>query len=100
MINYKEVDEARKLLGLPEEANIKEIKEAYRQLALECHPDRCRGKSEKICEERFKGINAAHKLLLEFCENYRYRFTKQVVDDAQISGEEKEYRERFYGDWL
>lgn len=34
MITFKQIDEARKLLDLGEEATLHEIKEAYKKLAL------------------------------------------------------------------
>ena len=39
MASFEEIDEARKLLELPEAASMSEIKEAYRQKALLYHPD-------------------------------------------------------------
>ena len=40
MANFKQIDEARKLLGLDETATLEEIKKAYRKKAMEFHPDR------------------------------------------------------------
>ena len=54
MINFKQIDEARKILGLDEEASIEEIKDVFRKLALKYHPDRCKDKDKKRCEEIFK----------------------------------------------
>lgn len=47
MLKFKQVNEARKILGLDEEASIEEIKRAFRDRALKYHPDKC-GDKEKI----------------------------------------------------
>ena len=48
------------VLGVPKTASISEIKEAYRKLALECHPDRNRSPD---AEERLKEASAAYSVL-------------------------------------
>ncbi|MBN1106512.1 MAG: J domain-containing protein [Deltaproteobacteria bacterium] len=50
-----------RLLGVEREASDQEIKKAYRQLAMEYHPDRNQDKPE--CEERLKEINEAYQVL-------------------------------------
>ena len=49
------------ILGVNRNATPREIKRAYRKLAIKYHPDRNRGK--KKTEERFKLINEAHQVL-------------------------------------
>jgi DnaJ-class molecular chaperone len=49
------------VLGVPKGSNEKEIKQAYRRLAREYHPDVNPG--DKEAEARFKEINAAHEVL-------------------------------------
>ncbi len=48
-------------LGVSRDADEAEIKKAYRQLALQYHPDRNRG--DKQSEERFKEVNEAYSVL-------------------------------------
>jgi molecular chaperone DnaJ len=49
------------LLGVSRTAETEEIKKAYRQLALQYHPDRNQGSKE--AEERFKEITQAYEVL-------------------------------------
>ena len=52
MSMFEKIDNARKLLGLGEEATIEEIKSAYKDLSLKYHPDRCKEKNKEKCEEK------------------------------------------------
>lgn len=52
-----------KLLNLPRDAEEKDIKKAYRQLALKYHPDRNPG--DKEAENRFKDIAEAYSILID-----------------------------------
>ncbi len=101
MINFKQIDEARKILGLSEEAGLREIKDAFRSLALKYHPDRCREKNRKHCEEMFKKINHANDILEQYCANYRYSFKEKDVKKNTMSKEEYGHFKRFYdGGWF
>lgn len=49
------------ILGVSEDCTLKEIKTAYKSLAMKYHPDHHQG--DKIIEEKFKIINKAYKIL-------------------------------------
>ncbi|MGH7314566.1 MAG: molecular chaperone DnaJ [Candidatus Rokuibacteriota bacterium] len=49
------------VLGVARSATDVDLKKAYRQLALQCHPDRNPG--DKQAEERFKEVNEAYAVL-------------------------------------
>lgn len=50
-----------KTLGVSKTATEKEIKQAFRKMARECHPDAC--PDDPKAEARFKEINEAHEVL-------------------------------------
>ena len=99
-MNFKEVDEARKVLGLNAEASMEEIKRAFRTLALQYHPDRRADKDRKRYEEMFKKINQAKKIIVDYCANYRYSFQEKDVRKNTLSREEYEHLKRFYDGWI
>jgi DnaJ-class molecular chaperone len=79
MANFKEIEEARKLLGLGEAATLKEIKTAYRKLAHRHHPDKHNNSVREGPAESMKRLNWAYKLLMEYCDNYKYSFKEEDI---------------------
>lgn len=59
-----------KVLGVERSASGAVIKEAYRKLAFEYHPDRNRGDASAL--ERMKGINEAYAVLSDPAKRQRY----------------------------
>ena len=49
------------ILGVSKNADAKEIKSAYRKVAMKFHPDRNKG--DKSAERKFKEISAAYEIL-------------------------------------
>jgi len=97
MPKFELIDRARITLGLGEEASMSEIKAAYRKLAAKYHPDKSplppvfKGgiweQGEKFpdaveAQERFKKIAEAYEILEIYCENYRYSFKKEQVENT------------------
>jgi len=99
MTDHKKIDEARKALELGESATIPEIKKAYRRLSLKYHPDKCRGKNKSEYEERFKEINNANEVLIDYCLSFRFDFNE--IKDRNTREEErvKDHMRRFYDGW-
>jgi len=77
MASFLEIDEARKILGLGEMATLKEIQGAYRRLARRYHPDLHGGSDHS--QEAMKRLNWAHKLLEDYCRDYKYSFRQEDV---------------------
>jgi len=72
---FEEIERARKLLNLEEEATPSQIKEAYWNLSSEYHPDRHPGDAE--VQKRFEDISKAYELLTEYCQGERCSFREK-----------------------
>jgi len=75
---YKEITGARELLALPERATMEEIKVSYRNLIREWHPDRCK-ESKKQCTQMTAKIIAAYGVIMDYCNHYKFSFSKEEV---------------------
>jgi DnaJ-class molecular chaperone len=100
MICFEDVDEARKTLGLGRTATFGEIKEAYRSLSLKYHPDKCADEDRRKCEAMFKKINEANRILMSYCDSYRYSFAEEDVKEFTGEAFSEEHNRRFYEDLL
>ena len=96
---FKEIDEARKILGLGEHATLKEINSAYRKLALKYHPDKCKGENKAECEEMFKKIAHAKDLLSAYCAGYRFSFKEKDVKRNSYDTDFYKHLQKFYDGW-
>lgn len=92
MDTYRQIAEARRVLDLPERATMEEIKSAYRRAVSRWHPDRCRGDREK-CQEMTQEINAAYRVIKDYCANYQYSFAREEVEN--YISEEEWWKKRF-----
>jgi DnaJ-domain-containing protein 1 len=91
--NFELIDNARKTLLLPEQANYKEIKTSYRSLSMKYHPDK--NSVTQQSSEHFREINNAYKILDTYCHNYdevlasrknsKYSFTQDDVEGIFIA---------------
>lgn len=70
-MQYEELRQALEVLSLPEKATLREIKSRHRDLVKRFHPDA--GGDEP---ERIRQINAAYRLLSDYCRDYRFSFTR------------------------
>lgn len=94
---FREISEARKVLGLPEKATLTEIKSAYQSLVKQWHPDKNPGESEK-CVEMTQEINRAYEVIMAYCDRYQISFQKEDV--AQYRSAEEEWMDQFGHDPL
>ena len=96
MANFMERDEARKVLGLSEAATLRKIKRAYRTLAHRHHPDTHSSAAREETEETMKKLNWAYKLLMDYCDNYKYSFREE---DVARTYPDEEYLRTFKDRW-
>ncbi len=92
MDTFKEISGARSLLNLGTEATMDEIKTSYRNLLMQWHPDVC-GESRDQCKEMTEKVVAAYRILVHYCSNYRFSFSKEAV--MRHLSEEEWWFERF-----
>jgi hypothetical protein len=81
---FETITEARKILELPETATTKQIRENYRRLVKEWHPDKgvIHGDVETLRarQDRTNAILKAYKTISAYCADYRFSFEKQEVE--------------------
>lgn len=94
---YDDIFEAKELLNLPERASMEEIKSSYRELINQYHPDKCKENEEK-CNEMTRKIISAYNIIVNYCNNYKYSFSREEVKE-HLSDEEWWF-ERFGDDPL
>jgi len=85
-----------KTLGVNREAGSEEIKKAFRQLALQCHPDRNPG--DKNAEERFKSVSEAYGVLIDPEKRRTYELIQQRGADAAVGSGFRYTQEDIFGD--
>jgi len=76
-VEFGEVNEAREMLGLSEEATISEIKGAYREMSKRFHPDKYPGDLE--AQKRFEKMTKAYQMLSDYCHEDRCSFKEADV---------------------
>ncbi|MBI4607570.1 MAG: GvpL/GvpF family gas vesicle protein, partial [Candidatus Rokubacteria bacterium] len=82
---FETIDRARGLLGLPEDACLAEIRDAYRRLVQQCHPDhapRQAGEAGHDAAGSFEAVTEAYRLLGEYRRvgsSFRARDVREVV---------------------
>ncbi len=76
-LTYKEIDSARKLLGLPEDIKLNEIKEKYRELIKELHPDKNR--SDNNAHWKTLETIKAYEYIVNYCQEYTISFKPENI---------------------
>ena len=81
---YDCITEARKILELPDSAAMKNIRENYRRLLKQWHPDKSIIHTDidtlRNKEARTNDIIRAYKTISAYCSNYRYSFEREEVE--------------------
>lgn len=80
------------ILGLPDYANLNEVRRAFKTLAVRYHPDKNPG--DKQAEERFKEISNAYNVLGESDTKYDYDIRLSGLKMMLKSNPEKEKEEK------
>ena len=104
LINFKDIDRARKVLDLGVTTSIKEIKDKYRKLSLKYHPDRHNDRhnnssKKKEYEEKIKEINNSYEILINYCIKYPISFDIEKAKEIEEGEYIKQHFKRFYDGW-
>lgn len=87
LVMATEEEDYYKILGVDKSATLKQIKKAYKQLALKYHPDKVRNKSKKkSSEEKFFKINQAYETLSDPEKRKLYDLQKSGNPNPFTSG--------------
>lgn len=92
-MTYVELQEALRILGIRERSTISEIKSRHRELVKRYHPDA--GSADG--QEAIRQINAAHRVLFDYIEEYRLSFTEEEFYEQNP---EERIRQQFMTDPL
>jgi preprotein translocase subunit Sec63 len=96
---HTDIEEALGILGLDETASLEDLKKAYYELARRHHPDVCRKKAQKKCEEKFKKISQAYKTVQAYCAEYGPELSKKKIKKNTMGEEYYNHLKRFYDGW-
>ena len=84
---WQKIISARELLQLGERATGKEIKAAYRRLSKKHHPDLDREQDGGDVTS-MQEINAAYKVLLDYCDNFSFPLTPDDKEAQPLDGDD------------
>lgn len=95
------MEEYIKLLDLPDEFDLADLKKAYRKKVLQYHPDKAANEAERIgFEATMKKLNEANAYIKEYLENHESKYSKSEyyntssdsndTEDTTYSDEETE----------
>ncbi len=85
------------VLGITKGADEKEIKRAYKRLAMKYHPDRTKG--DKASEEKFKEINEAYEILSDKEKRTAYdQYGHGAFQQGGFGGGHAGFGESFFDD--
>lgn len=89
-MNYRQPQAVLALFGQGERATLRQIKDRYREAVKRHHPDR----NLEAGSVRAQELNQAYRLLIAYCEHYRYDFS-----EAEFLEQHSEERLRRQFDW-
>lgn len=92
-MTYEDLEAALEVFDLPERASLKELKARHKSMVRRHHAD---GGSQPD-SEAMRSINAAYRLLMDYCNSYRFSFTRE---EFYRQDPEARLRDQFGEDFL
>ena len=89
--------EAVGILGLPERSNFLEVRQRYRKLLLEWHPDHCDTERE-VCKEKVRRIVDAFQVVEPYCFQYPISFSEEDLKAGEAAGDTRAFWNRHFGE--
>ena len=89
-MTFAELENALVVLNLHRCPTLRQIKQRHRELVKLAHPDVSGGGDP----ERMRQINEAYRIILEYCENYRFSFAEEEFLEQNP---EERLRQQFAG---
>lgn len=86
---------SKSLLGIRESSSLKEIKNKYKLLMKQWHPDRHKENPQKATAMSMQ-INEAYTIILDYCSSYEYPFDEESIKKASYTPAEW-WNEKFGG---
>jgi hypothetical protein len=71
------LEEARRVLELPEMVSFQEVQNAYHEQSRRWHPDRHDEAQREVSNRRMQNINKAYKILREYFLQYRISLRRE-----------------------
>lgn len=68
-----------RVLGLPKDATLAQVKQAFRRVALECHPDRVADYDKEMATSRFQLIHEAYEVLSSESARRQYDLLRKLM---------------------
>jgi DnaJ-class molecular chaperone len=76
---FEIISQARITLDLPESATLDHIRNNYRKLIKQWHPDKHPSEPE-LAQKKTREIIHAHRVIMQYCNQYHYSFSRQEVE--------------------
>ena len=76
---FEQVDRARKIMQLPREATLAQIKKKFRDLIREWHPDKT-NMHDPMHAQKTQQIVEANKVITNYLKNYKISFDEEMVN--------------------
>lgn len=87
------------VLGVQQDASQEEIKDAFRQRALECHPDQAEEGEEAAAKEEFQRVRKAFELLSDPRKRAAYDANGTEDDPTESVKEQRGRRRSYQKEW-
>jgi len=78
---------SKSLLGLRETSTIKEIKNKYKNLMKQWHPDKHKNDADKATQMSML-INEAYEIIMDYCNSYSYPLDEDSIKKTSYTPSE------------